>query len=93
MSGADTHHDHTPWIAAAAVAGIISAAGIAGLAVQQHTAGTAFDAPSAPSASTYRLKNYPHLSHAWQVHHAQSIPGTTLPSAHTTAGGRVQIGE
>jgi hypothetical protein len=93
MSSADTHHNHTPWIAAAAVAGILSAAGIAGLAVQQDTGGTAFDAPGAPSASTYRLKNYPHLSHAWRVHHAQSVTHAQHAHPPTTAGGRVQIGE
>lgn len=94
MSTADTHHSHTtPWIASAAVAGVLAAAGIAGVASQHHTGETSPSAPGGPPAATYRLQNYPHLAHAWRIHHAQSMTNSEHSQQPTTTGGRVQIGE
>lgn len=73
MSTVGTHRSPTaPWLASAAVAGIIGASAIVGAALQQP-AGEAFPhAPGARAAETYRLQTYPHLSHGWRIHHALS---------------------
>jgi hypothetical protein len=94
MSTVDTHHRHTtPWIASAAAACILAAAGVAGVAWQQHKGEASPSAPGTPSVVTYPLQNYPHLAHAWRIHHAQSLANAEHSQQPTTSGGKVQTGE
>jgi hypothetical protein len=81
MSTVHTHQSHPiAWIAsAAAVAGILVSAGIAGAAAHQHDEPVS---PNAPGSVTLRLPHYPHLSHAWRIHHAQSKSNEQVAAAH-----------
>ena len=59
----------TVWVASAATAGVLVAAGLLAAALPQHDREVV---PSTPGAATLQLPNYPHLTHAWRIHHAQS---------------------
>jgi hypothetical protein len=99
MSTVDTHHRHTtPWIASAAAACILAAAGVAGVAWQQHKGEASPSAPGTPSVVTYPLQNYP----IWRTHGGsttpshwptRNIPNSPLPAAEKSKLGSDAVGE
>ncbi|HEX3223287.1 MAG TPA: hypothetical protein VHR35_12015 [Nocardioides sp.] len=89
MSATFTHQNHRVPLAALAVAGVIAAGGVLGVAWQQSGDSAApAEAPEVrtPTAQDYGKYNYYHGPHSRSVERHQTFPDS--PS-----GGRVQLGD